>query len=97
MNKDDIIKFLINALKTTEYDMCSICKNYIECKKERCDCYISGTGARDHTGNDYPDFKWSCMDFNFGECTKLEDTPCHDCVSGWLGFELGDIGKEINN
>ena len=36
----------------------------------------------------YIDIKWSCMDFNFGECPKLENTPCHNCLDMGDNFQF---------
>ena len=57
-------------------DICSYCKNNIECKGEKCEKYCKGVGDAD---GKFPDLKWSCMDFDFGTCPLLENTPCNDC------------------
>ena len=75
----------------TADDYCSICKNYIPCKGKECDCYVEGKGATDEKGN-YIDWSWTCMDFNYGDCPKMDDVPCKDCkiISHfiWRGNEI---------
>ena len=63
---------------------CMYCKHYIECRKQKCPCYEEGVGMEDDRGNKYPDMKWTCMDFNYGECRRYEEdgnTFCKDCKS----------------
>lgn len=62
----------------TNDDYCSICKHYIPCKGKECDCYIEGEGAEDEKGN-YISLKWTCQDFNWGDCPKMDDVPCKEC------------------
>lgn len=57
---------------------CIYCKHYQTCDGEECSEYISGRGCADEKGN-YVDWKWSCEDFTYGDCPKLENTPCHNC------------------
>lgn len=59
-------------------DNCLLCKHYIKCEDESCNCYVSGYGCTDEKGH-YMDWHWSCEDFNWGECPKLENTPCNGC------------------
>jgi hypothetical protein len=73
------------VLKRDSDDICAYCKNRIECKKEQCEKYSSGVGDVD--GN-YPDWKWTCMDFDYGTCFLLADTPCNGCFENdCSGFE----------
>lgn len=73
------------VLKRDSDYICAYCKNRIECKNEQCEKYSSGVGDVD--GN-YPDWKWTCMDFNYGTCSLLEDTPCNGCIEDdCKGFE----------
>lgn len=66
---------------------CDYCKYNVECKGKECPKYIEGRGCTDENGK-YHDWKWSCEDFNFGECPLLKDTPCNGCIgSGNKGFE----------
>ena len=73
------------VLKRDSDDICAYCKNRIECKNEQCEKYSSGVGDVD--GN-YPDWKWTCMDFDYGTCSLLADTPCNGCFDDdYKGFE----------
>ena len=66
-------------------DICSYCKNKIECKGRECEKYREGIGDAD---GKFPDWKWTCMDFDFGTCFLLEDTPCNGCFeNNTKGFE----------
>lgn len=66
---------------------CVYCKNYQPCKGEECESYIKGRGVKDLKGYMF-DWQWSCEDFDFGECPKLENTPCHNCIKNNMqGFE----------
>ena len=60
-------------------DVCKYCKHNQPCHGKECECYIQGTEAWDHKGCKY-DWQWSCQDFRFGECPKLENTPCNGCI-----------------
>ena len=85
------------VLKRDSDDICAYCKNRIECKNEQCEKYSSGVGDVD--GN-YPDWKWTCMDFDYGTCSLLEDTPCNGCFDDdYIGFEWRgpQAGKEIKH
>ena len=75
-------------------DGCDLCGNKRECKEEKCPAYTSGIGAIDQqSGKEYPDFKWTCMDFDYGTCDFLENTPCNGCDFKnhwqWRGAEGG--------
>lgn len=59
-------------------DICSLCEHYIKCEGEDCKYYMSGYGLKDEKGN-YIHWPWSCEDFTWGECPKLENTPCNGC------------------
>ena len=85
---------LIEAdLKTamTSDDNCLLCGHYIQCNGKECDCYIEGNEAINENGNRIA-FQWSCMDFNWGDCPKMDDLPCKDCDASmnhfvWRGNE----------
>lgn len=67
--------------------ICDFCKYNHECQGEKCDKYTEGVGCTDESDN-YYDWKWTCMDFNFGTCGKLEDTPCNGCFDNNMsGFK----------
>ena len=62
-------------------DSCEFCAHYYPCPSLPQDCkhYCEGIGAQGENGQEYPDFKWTCQDFNFGTCGALENTPCNGC------------------
>ena len=84
--------YIVSLLKENA-DVCSYCVHDKECKGEKCECYMEGVGATGENGKDYPEFKWKCTDFVFGECPLLENTPCYKCVENdnkgfeWKGIE----------
>ena len=84
----EMMRKLINELIVNSDEMCEYCKHNIPCLGKECDCYESGKGLTDAIGK-YFDWEWSCMDFSFGDCRKLENTPCHECemISGDNHFE----------
>ena len=59
-------------------EVCNYCKHFKPCDGKSCKQYIEGVGAYNHTGHKH-DWEWSCMDFNYGECPMLENTPCNGC------------------
>jgi hypothetical protein len=66
---------------------CKYCKHHHPCSGKECEGYVEGKGAWDNK-HCYYDWQWSCMDFNFGECPKLENTPCNHCIENDMrGFE----------
>lgn len=82
---DAAVEDMAAVLKRDSDDICAYCKNRIECKNEQCEKYSSGVGDVD--GN-YPDWKWTCMDFDYGTCFLLADTPCNGCFENdYSGFE----------
>lgn len=69
-------------------NICHFCKNNIECKNKDCEEYIEGQGGYDQDGQHFPDWKWTCKDFDFGTCPLLENTPCNGCFeNNNKGFE----------
>lgn len=81
---DKLMKDFMELIMESE-NICSYCKNNVECKGEECEKYCEGVGDAD---GKFPDWKWSCMDFDFGTCPLLENTPCNDCVkNNDKGFE----------
>lgn len=79
---DAAVEDMTAVLKRDSDDICKYCKHIIECKGQNCDGYCSGAGDID--GN-YPDWKWTCEDFNFGTCVKMENTPCNGCFENDCG------------
>lgn len=83
----------ISALKRAGDDICLKCVNYHKCEKEKCKSFVSGRGGE--IDGKYYDFKWTCEDFNYGECAVLENTPCHGCFDNdFSGFELKEMRKK---
>ena len=78
-------------------DVCVYCKHTQPCNGKECEFYIEGTEAWDHNGCKH-DWEWSCEDFNFGECPKLENSPCNGCIeNNRMGFEWRGVIKGGNN
>ena len=76
ISKDFYILLLREGLCGYDINICEYCEHYIPCLGKECEKYISGIG--DVEGKS-PDWKWSCEDFDFGECPMLENTPCNGC------------------
>ena len=69
-------------------DICKYCKNNTECKGKDCEKYCEGKGGYGQDGQHFPEWKWTCREFDFGTCPLLEDTPCNGCFeNGCSGFE----------
>ena len=69
-------------------NICHYCKNNIVCKSEKCEKYCEGVGGYGQDGRHFPDWKWTCKDFDFGTCPLLENTPCNECFdNNCKGFE----------
>lgn len=69
---------LIDLIMESE-NICSYCNNNIECKGKKCEKYCEGKGGYGQDGQHFPDWKWTCMDFDYGTCPLLENTPCNEC------------------
>ena len=77
------------ALKSE--DTCSYWKHDSPCIGNDCKGYIEGIGSIDEKGN-YYNTKWTCMDFNYGACPMLKNTPCSGCAqNNWKNFEWRGI------
>ena len=89
---DAAVEDMTAVLKRDSDDICAYCKNRVECESQQCEKYSSGVGDVD--GN-YPDWKWTCMDFAYGTCSLLADTPCNGCFDDdckgfeWRGQQAG--------
>jgi hypothetical protein len=83
--RDAAVEDMTAVLRRDSDDICAYCKNRVECEGQQCEKYSSGVGDVD--GN-YPDWKWTCMDFDYGTCSLLADTPCNGCFDDdCKGFE----------
>lgn len=83
----------LQDMATRCHELCCYCKHHHHCDGERCESYIDGVGGT--IDGTYANFKWSCMDFNYGECPKLENTICNGCIdSGSVGFEWRGVVNE---
>lgn len=75
--------------------LCGFCKYDSPCQGEKCDMYIEGRGMTFEKTGQYIDEKWTCMDFKYGTCPKLEDTPCNGCFENDMrGFEWRGVQYE---
>ena len=98
--RDAAVEDMTAVLKRDSDDICAYCKNRIECKSQQCEKYSSGVGDVD--GN-YPDWKWTCMDFDYGTCSLLADTPCNGCFDDdckgfeWRGPQESGKGETNGN
>lgn len=73
-------------------DFCKLCAHFVECKGKDCPEYTSGIGGTNvKTGQEYPDFKWDCRDFSWGDCPLQEDKPCRNCKNASDFVWRGDI------
>lgn len=78
-------------------DVCKYCKHNQPCLGKKRKLYIEGKEAWDHKGCKH-DWEWSCKDFRFGECPKLEHTPCNGCFENDMrGFEWRGVVQDGNN
>jgi hypothetical protein len=70
-------------------NICGYCRNFYSCEGPKCSDYIEGVGDAD---GKFPNWKWSCMDFAWGQCSKLENTPCNGCIDNkHRGFDWGGL------
>ena len=77
-------------------DTCKYCLHHKECEGKKCTDYFDGIGMSDEKGN-YYNQKWTCMDFNWGDCPSLENTPCKDCIkNNFKNFKWDGIKNETN-
>ena len=95
VKKLETAKQAIKELAMNSELVCEYCKYNIPCLAEECEHYVEGVGMHDENGK-YFDWKWSCMDFDFGTCKKFENTPCNGCFSNedlhveWNGKAKGE-------
>lgn len=74
---EEVKETIIPMIAKLSDDPCELCEHHQECKGKDCPDFISGTeGILD--GKPVK-LHWTCEDFTYGECTKLEHTPCFDC------------------
>lgn len=86
-------KLVTDLLKSPDDDICAYCANQIPCRGKDCDWYVNGKGGT-IDGREYPDFQWTCEDFEHGSCPKLSGTPCEGCCKNdYRGFVLREEGK----
>lgn len=75
------------AVKTD--GVCDLCANNLKCQGRECEKFCEGDAPAgvDQCGRPYSAFHWTCEDFNFGTCPKLENTPCNGCYDdNYRGF-----------
>ena len=85
--KDLLQESITQIIKQGVEDLCLLCKHYIKCEPKTCSDFISGDSVKDAKGN-IIEWKWTCQDFNCGDCPKLENTPCYQCYKNdFSGFE----------
>lgn len=81
MEKDVLLNDFKKVLITNfDFLPCDFCENKPVCSKEKCAEYEEGKGVWDDKGNFKSEYKWCCLDFEFGTCLKLKDSPCKDCM-----------------
>ncbi len=92
--KIKIMEGVIAKLAKECDDTCNYCKHNIPCLGKECEFYEEGKGLYD-SNDKYYDWKWSCIDLDFGSCDKLSDTPCYNCIyKDYAGFQWN--GKSVN-
>lgn len=86
----------IELLKRSDEDVCTVCKNHIECAGEQCEKFEKGVGGTGNDGTEFPDWHWQCTIFDYGTCAMLANTPCNGCFENdYSGFDW--VGLEVNN
>ena len=89
--KQDIMSADIIKLALSSEDPCEYCKHQIEGLGKKCKSYVSGTDVLDKENRKF-DWQWSCLDFNYGECDLLMNTPCNGCIKNNYGnFEYEGV------
>lgn len=78
INEKDYILLLKAFSAGKDICLCDYCIYHVPCKGKNCAEFCEGHKVTDPDGNEV-EFRWTCMDFNFGQCPLLEDTPCNDC------------------
>ena len=74
-------------------DLCSFCAYEHNCEGTKCPHYLEGVGMYDMDTGERFDRKWTCMDFDYGTCPMLENTPCNGCFESvdrnftWKGYK----------
>ena len=82
---------------STDGDICEFCSNKVKCDGKKCEKYCEGKGGWGENGQHFPDWKWTCEDFDFGTCPLLENTPCNGCFDNdYSGFEFKTIEVEMD-
>ena len=76
---EKLLKDFIYELREGTDDICLYCKHEIKCAGEDCSKYLSGNGMYDKFGK-FIDWKWDCMEFDYGTCPMMESAPCSHCV-----------------
>lgn len=63
-----------------DVDICEKCANKpnFKCGKA-CPQHIEGRGG--YIDGRYVDFPWTCEDFDWGDCPRMETTPCRGCYN----------------
>lgn len=90
---------MVQAIKcmTSDGNICEFCSNKVKCESKKCEKYCEGKGGWGENGQHFPDWKWSCEDFDFGTCPLLENTPCNGCFENdYSGFEFKTIEVEMD-
>jgi hypothetical protein len=91
---NSIIDELQEDLKTVltsskDVIVCDYCKHNIKCPGKDCEYFVSGVGDAD---GKYPNLKWTCQDFLWGECDRLINTKCNGCFDNdYSGFEYKNL------
>lgn len=78
---------VISELLKERIDTCDFCENHQKCQGRNCKFFEEGEEVE--CNGKIQHYHWTCMDTSWGDCPKLETTPCYGCIeNNNRGFEL---------